>query len=319
MENSHSEKGESFRDEFMKKKLIITVGVSGSGKTSWAEQHVANNTDSENQWLIIARDEARRELFPEFEAHEYKHTKAREKKVSAHCEAQFIMGVGMGLNIIIADTNLNSKYRELWKTRGEENGYEVEFKDFPMTFDEILQRNQHRGVTSAKMDILHKQWKMWMEYVGRPKYVPDESKRKAIIVDVDGTIAIKGDRSPYDWKRVGEDKPRKMIIQMIQQFATLHRAVIIFLSGRDGVCYQETRDWLCEHTYFTGALGDMLIMRDQDDTRKDSVIKEELFWEYISNEYNVLAVFDDRCQVVEMWYDLGIENVICVGDQRNRF
>lgn len=300
-------------------KLLITVGVSGSGKTTWAQAHVDQNTNGMQDWVIIARDEARRSLFPEFKAHEYKHTKAREKKVSEYCEHLFNVAVKKGQHVIIADTNLNSKYRELWKKRGEDNGYDVEFKDFPMTFEEILQRNQHRGVTSVGVKVLHKQWNMWLDYIGKPKYVPDEKKRKAIIVDIDGTIAIKGDRNPYQWDRVGEDAPRKTIIQMIQQFATLHRAVLIFMSGRDGVCYQDTRKWLCDHTYFTGSLGDMLIMRDEGDMRKDSVIKEELFWNYVADSYNVLAVFDDRPQVVEMWHDIGMENVICVADQRNRF
>lgn len=302
-----------------KLEMIITVGVSGSGKTTWAQAHVDQNTNGMDDWVIIARDEARRELFPEFKANEYKHTKAREKKVSNHCENLFNVAVNKGQNVIIADTNLNPNYRELWKKRGEEAGYEVKFQDFPMTYEEILQRNQYRGTTSVPSTVLLRQWKQWCEYVGRRKYIPDETKRKAIIVDIDGTIAIKGQRSPYEWNRVGEDKPRKVIINMIQQFATLNRAVLIFVSGRDGVCYEETRAWLCEHTYFTGALGDMLIMRDEGDMRKDSVVKEELFWDFIADNYNVLAVFDDRPQVVEMWHDIGMENVICVADQRNRF
>ena len=299
-------------------KLLITVGVSGSGKTTWAQAHVDQNTNGMQDWVIIARDEARRSLFPEFKAHEYKHTKAREKKVSEHCEHLFNVAVEKGQHVIIADTNLNSKYRELWKKRGEENGYDVEFKDFPMTFEEIIQRNQYRGVTSVGIKVLHKQWNMWLAYIGKPKYVPDESKRKAIIVDIDGTIAIRGDRNPYQWDRVGEDTPRKIIIQLVHQLAIAHDASLVFVSGRDGSCYNETREWLKQHTYFT-ELKDKLFMRDIGDMRKDTIIKEEIFWNHISNDYNVLAWFDDRPCVVRMIYDLGIENVICVADQRNEF
>lgn len=299
-----------------KLELIILVGCSGSGKTTWAKAHVEQNP---KQWVIISRDEARRELFPEFAPHEYKHTKAREKKVSSYCENLFNLSVGLGNNVIIADTNLNPAYRELWKKRGEENGYEVTFQDFPMTFEEILKRNQYRGETSVPTPVLLRQWKAWREYKGFEKYEPDTTKRKAIIVDVDGTIAIKGNRSPYDWERVGEDTPRKMIIQMIHQFATLHKASIIFMSGRDGSCYEQTKAWLSEHTYFTTSCGDKLLMREAGDMRKDSVVKEELFWQHVADNYNVLAVFDDRPVCVELWHDLGIENVICVADQRNRF
>ena len=60
-------------------------------------------------------------------------------------------------------------------------------------------------------------------------------------------------------------------------------------------------------------------MRKEGDVRKDTVIKEELFWEHIAPHYNVLVAFDDRPCVVDMWHDVGIPNVIAVADQRNKF
>lgn len=299
-----------------KLEMIITVGVSGSGKTTWAKAHVEH---SPKQWVVISRDEARRELFPEFAPHEYKHTKAREKKVSEYCESVFNLSTGLENNVIIADTNLNPAYRELWKKRGEENGYEVTFQDFPMTYEEILQRNQHRGTTSVPSTVLLRQWKQWCEYAGRRKYVPDETKRKAILVDIDGTIALKGDRSPFQWDRVGEDKPRSFIIDLLRCYLSHYMDdEVIFLSGRDSVCRHETLNWIAKHMNIP-IYNIHLHMREEGDMRKDSIVKEELFWGYVADNYNVLAVFDDRPQVVEMWHDIGLENVICVADQRNRF
>lgn len=296
--------------------LIILVGCSGSGKTTWAKAHVEH---SPKQWVVISRDEARRELFPEFKPHEYKHTKAREKKVSEHCEHLFNVASTKGQNVIIADTNLNPAYRELWKKRGEENGYEVIFQDFPMTYEEILQRNQYRGTTSVPSGVLLHQWKQWCEYKGRRKYTPDEKKRKAIIVDVDGTIATKGNRSPYAWDRVGEDEPRSFIIDLLRCYLSHYMDdEVIFLSGRDSVCRHETLNWIAKHMNIP-IYNIHLHMREEGDMRKDSIVKEELFWGCVADNYNVLAVFDDRPQVVEMWYDIGIKNVICVADQRNRF
>lgn len=299
-----------------KLEMIITVGVSGSGKTTWAKAHVEHSPE---QWVIIARDEARRELFPEFAPHEYKHTKAREKKVSAYCEHLFNLSVGLDSNIIIADTNLNPTYRELWKKRGEEAGYNVRFQDFPMTYEEILQRNQYRGTTSVPSTVLLRQWEQWSDYIGRRKYVPDETKRKAILVDIDGTIALKGNRSPFQWDRVGEDEPRSFIIDLLRCYLSHYMDdEVIFLSGRDSVCRHETLNWIAKHMNIP-IYNIHLYMREEGDMRKDSIVKEELFWGCVADNYNVLAVFDDRPQVVEMWHDLGLENVICVADQRNRF
>ena len=55
-------------------------------------------------------------------------------------------------------------------------------------------------------------------------------------------------------------------------------------------------------------------MRKENDNRKDSIVKEEIFWNSVAPDYNVKAVFDDRPQVVRLWHDLKIENVICVGE-----
>jgi hypothetical protein len=41
--------------------------------------------------------------------------------------------------------------------------------------------------------------------------------------------------------------------------------------------------------------------------RKDSVVKQELFDEHIRDIYDVVAVYDDRQQVVDMWRAMGID------------
>ena len=161
------------------------------------------------------------------------------------------------------------------------------------------------------------------EYSSKNKYVADTSKPQAILVDIDGTIADKGSRNPFDWGKVGEDKPRDFIIDLIYSY--LERCKendnyidVIFLSGRDSCCRYETLEWL-QNQFATPKYNINLFMRKEGDMRKDTVVKEELFWDNVANNYNVLAVFDDRPCVVEMWYDIGIPNVICVADQRNRF
>jgi hypothetical protein len=47
-------------------------------------------------------------------------------------------------------------------------------------------------------------------------------------------------------------------------------------------------------------------MRGNDDNRCDSIVKEEIYNEYIKDKYNVLAVFDDRDRVVDMWRRIGL-------------
>ena len=292
-------------------KLIITVGVSASGKSTWA--------NSQEGFAIICRDNIRGVLFPEYPNGEYKMTNTKESKVSEAASNQWLVALHQGRNVIIADTNLNHKYRDLWVQRGEDAGYEVEFKDFPISLEEAWSHDQKRGVYSVGRDVISQQYKMWNEYIGRKRYTPNESLTKAIIVDIDGTIASRHNRSPFEWDKVGQDKPRSFIIELIKLYIN-HYVFdeIVFVSGRDSVCRHETLKWISK--YFNIPIYNITIfMRKEGDQRKDTIVKEEIFWDNISEDYNVLAVFDDRPCVVEMWYDIGIPNVICVADQRNRF
>lgn len=128
-----------------------------------------------------------------------------------------------------------------------------------------------------------------------------------IIVDVDGTVAIMGERSPYDWHRVGEDTVNEDVVTFLNGFLSgtknLSRRVrVVIFTGRDGSCEKQTRDWLKDNAIFF----DELYIRPEGNTEKDSIIKERLYKEKIEGRYNVLFVLDDRTQVVKMWRNLGL-------------
>ena len=138
-------------------------------------------------------------------------------------------------------------------------------------------------------------------------YVPDHSLPPAIIVDIDGTVALRGDRSPYDETRVSEDRPNEPVIALIQQLWAAYMYAdslkIIFMSGRTEKCRQATEDWLDENV---GVMYAGLYMREEGDFRKDWLVKQELFDTFVRDRYNVLWVFDDRNSVVSMWRSMGL-------------
>ena len=136
-------------------------------------------------------------------------------------------------------------------------------------------------------------------------------KKEAYIFDIDGTLALKGDRSPYDYSKVLEDKPNTPIIRIASLIQ--NRTKILFVSGRPNTCYDETVAWLGKHLLRSSYSPDFcnLFMRDPSRDpvhakRKDSIVKEEIYREQIEPFYDVLAVFDDRNQVVDMWRSLGL-------------
>lgn len=118
---------------------------------------------------------------------------------------------------------------------------------------------------------------------------------RGLIVDVNGTVAKMNGRTAYEWNKVDTDLPKDEIINIVKTFQ--HKYTIIFLSGRDYICYDKTMQWLKHNVS-----GDFhLYMRPLNDTRKDSIVKKELFYNHIYNNYYVQFVLDDRQQVVDMW------------------
>tara|TARA_Y100001963_G_C6765603_1_gene442001 strand:- start:1069 stop:1536 length:468 start_codon:yes stop_codon:yes gene_type:complete len=123
-------------------------------------------------------------------------------------------------------------------------------------------------------------------------------KRDGIIVDVDGTLAdMTGIRTPFEWNKVNEDKPKQTIIDIVKTFRKYHGVDIIITTGRDGVCGKKTKQWL----YDNEVIFDAFFIRDKDNYEKDSVIKKRIFENEIKDRWNIKFVLDDRNQVVDMW------------------
>lgn len=51
---------------------------------------------------------------------------------------------------------------------------------------------------------------------GADRYVPPKYGEPAVIVDIDGTVALMDGRSPYDMTRVFEDKPNEPVIAVVR-------------------------------------------------------------------------------------------------------
>ena len=143
-----------------------------------------------------------------------------------------------------------------------------------------------------------------------------EYKKKAIIVDVDGTLAdMRGVRGPFEWDSVGRDRPHKDIINLVKDLqniskdytdgkgTTFSKYAIIIITGRDGICERATREWLHNNglEFF-----DEFFIRPAGSFEKDSIIKSRIYMDHIRPKYDVEFVLDDRDQVVDMWRSLGL-------------
>lgn len=129
-------------------------------------------------------------------------------------------------------------------------------------------------------------------------YIENQELPKAIIVDIDGTLAKMNGRSPFDWSRVKED----MCNEVIKGISNSYPNTVIIFSGRDSVCRQDTIEWLESN----GIKYSQLFMRDEGNFEKDAIIKRRLFEENIRGKFFIEYVLDDRNQVVRMWREMGL-------------
>lgn len=293
-------------------RAILTVGISASGKSTWASQ--------QNGFKVLERDSLRRDFL--VHKNEYiadsnlwslwKFTKENEKSISLEYNKWIEYFAQSEKDIICADTNLNSGFRDTLIQKLKDLGYEVEIKYFPIDFMEAVKRDEKRRDTVGR-DIIYKQWKQYEEqFSTRKKYVKDPLNMcKAILVDIDGTLAhMKNKRGPFEWDKVNLDE----LDETVRNFTSLYQMnnsllSVIILSGRDSVCRELTENWLRDNK----VLYTKLFMRKEGDMRKDTIVKEEIFWEHIAPFYDVEFVVDDRVSVCNMWRDIGLF-VFQVGD-----
>ena len=296
------------------KHVLILTGLSGSGKSTFARQFCAQHPN----YLRVNRDDLRRSLLSVSLAEYWQTWSEREKSrvenlVNELQRTAILDGLARGWDILIDNTNLKLSYINEFRQMisAHFDAVEVSYQLIDVPVDDCIRRDQYRD-DSVGEAVIRKQAEQLVVLKKNFKFRPETLTRNAvfqqeqdgrlprcILVDIDGTVAKMGDRSPFDWHRVGVDTPKWPIIRLVQAMRASGYA-IVFFSGRDAVCRPETTAWLVEHFNWP-ATDFTLVMRPKNDNRKDSIVKAELFQQHILGRYYVEFVVDDRQQVVDMW------------------
>jgi predicted kinase len=276
--------------------LTMTKGLPGSGKSTEAKRIVAKAQPG--TLVRINKDDLRTML------HDSVWHGKNERRVVRARNALVEAFLGDGVSVIVDDTNLNPNHEKELRRLAAYHGAEFKVSDHTaVPLHTCIKRDLQRDRSVGEKVIRD----MYNQYLApKPAEAPpyDPAKPNMVLVDIDGTLARMVGRSPFEWDRVGEDEPISEVIDLVNTLRD-SGAEIVFLSGRDGCCYDQTRAWLELHVgKWTREA--YLHMRAPDDMRKDSVVKEEIYRAKIEPFYNVWFVLDDRDQVVEMWRLLGL-------------
>jgi len=292
-------------------KLIILIGISNSGKSTFAHEEWTSNS---LRTVVVNRDKIRELLFSYTEetVREYysrPDLNKLEKQVTKYEDTLIHEALNENKTVILDATHLRKEYLDRFKFWN----VPIELKWFDVTLKEALTRNMSRK-RQVDPKIIEKQYSQYLSIRNLEwKYEPtaiqlNESLPPCILLDIDGTIAhMNGKRSPFDWKNVGLDDVCKSLLPVIKALSSEHyrdtsNPEIIVVSGRDSVCRDETIGWLFKNKINF----EILLMRAEKDVRPDWQIKEEI-WTDLATEYNILGLFDDRLQVVRRARALGLK------------
>lgn len=299
--------------------LFIFRGLPGSGKSTKARKMQA-----ELGGVIAERDAIRYALFGKWhDVDEDIVTKVQTEMVNE--------ALRRGEHVYVSDMNLRNQYvtRFIRMANEHQEPYTViDMTDVPLStcltqnygddrvaagkvLDEEKIVELHRRFIRGKQHPLPIMFND-LERKPFPKYVPNTLKPKAVIFDIDGTLARMVNRTPFEEHLVKHDEPVGAVVEMADA-AAANENTVLFVSGRTDGCYDDTEWWLREQfTWMDYEFGGVqsfpwrLFMRQAGDNRPDDIVKNEIFETKIAPHFHVLYVVDDRNKVVRMWREKGL-------------
>lgn len=285
-------------------KVLILQGIQASGKSTYARKLMEREP---GRWKRVNRDSLRAMI----DNNSWRGGKTEEfiKRI----EEQIIYeALWDSYDLIVDDMNLSTKTCEwleelvsAYNNDNTEEDYkaEIKYKFFDVSVGEAIRRDKLRDkkVGGKVIKDTYGKYLSKIREEREKNYIKQDPRLPHIILaDIDGTLALNnGHRSFYDYSKVIDDKPNKPIVDLLSRFNRL----IIFFSGREDSCRDETVGWLLGNVKRYPYL---LYMRKTGDHRPDYIVKKEMFFEYIKDKYHVDYVLDDRKQVIEMYRSLGL-------------
>ncbi|MFJ9645675.1 AAA family ATPase [Streptomyces sp. NPDC101206] len=289
----------------------VMTGLPASGKTTAAR---ALQAEAAGRLRRVNLDDLRTML--DVPAPERGRSYRHEQTVLAVQDAAVSAAVEDGFDVVVDNTHLTSHIPKRLKAAvaGRASFVVHDFTHVPV--EECLRRDagRERPVGEEVIRILADKhakarkggWRLtadWLndEPVVQP-YVADPALPAAVMCDIDGTLALTGARNPYDFSRCGIDALNEPVRHALHAFRHASGDTVVLLSGRGEEHRPQTEEWLARHE----VPYDELWMRPAGDTRRDDIVKAELFDAHVRHRYAVRVSLDDRDRVVAVWRRMGL-------------
>jgi predicted kinase len=295
----------------MTQELRLTRGLPGSGKSTFADQWLAE--DPENR-VRVNRDTIRFELYNMwYPVEDEKGTvKEKEARVSEVEYQRIEKALNQGKSVIVDNTNLNPMSFSTYGKIARRMLVPLTHTDFPISIEETLRRNSLRERQVPEFVIRDMQAKYMGpngefhlfpgDYPIRPFKAPKQRKQAAIF-DADGTLVdIRSVRHFLEGKVRDFDSfhrsslwspPNAEVVALAKRFYDEGLAVLVTTAREDK--YREvTQAWVDREAPFW----ENIYTRPTGDQRPDAEVKAEILKE-IQKHYDVVHAVDDRPSVLD--------------------
>lgn len=288
-------------------KVILTRGIQGSGKSSWATNFVAEDPTHRARWN---NDDARKMMGP-YWVPERENTKVLDIMKEAFIKRM----MACGYDIVIDDMNLNPKtVDKINNIVNEQNkiletSYSTEFKDFFIPVEECIRRDSMRP-NPIGAAVIRQTWNRYRTMIctlenqrvhDRVKQ-PVEGLKKAIIFDLDATLMFNVTGRPFYGEGCAEgiknDVPNDPMLSMFRAYLTNPEYQVIIVTGREASqdIIAASKEWFTTK----GINVDNVIwnFRPVGSRQKGQDYKLEVL-NKLSESYNIELVVDDSQKIVD--------------------
>lgn len=161
-------------------KLIICVGISGSGKSTWSTNYIRENPNT----LRINRDDIRKTLVGSLDGYyQRKDFNVIEFTINTIENGIFSELAHNKNDVIIDNTNLKQSYINRWINLSEVYKYSIQFKLFDISLEDAQKRVGMRdfpeffGYDDTKVEYIEKQFEQYKQI---KKYLETNHKNQII-------------------------------------------------------------------------------------------------------------------------------------------